>query len=279
MTADELNQAGREALHRGDFDQAIDLFGQACSLAPDWAAPFYNLGLTHKCLHGWPESFQANLAAFRLDPDDDPTVWNLAIAAVALNRWEEAGMAFRAIGLKVPDTPGPWDLELGLVPIRINPDHSGEVVWCDRLDPVRARIANVPLPDSGRRFGDLLLNDGEPRGYREYDGREVPVFDELEVLEESSHQTYELEVEAADERAIEDLAAHLSEHEIYLEDWTSTLRMLCKACSEGRPHDAHDHELPPTAAGHHYLGIAARSLEELDSLIKNWPRVEVLARR
>ncbi|MGE0488878.1 MAG: tetratricopeptide repeat protein [Vulcanimicrobiota bacterium] len=275
MTADELNEAGREALHQGELDQAAHFFTGATSLAPDWPTPFYNLGLTHKFARRWAESLEANLAAYRLDPDDDPTVWNMAIAAVALGRWEEAGMAFRAIGLEVPNGPGPWDLELGLVPIRINPEESGEVVWCDRLDPVRARIVNVPLPDSGRRYGDLLLNDGEPRGYRQYRGREVPIFNELELLEASTYQTYELEVEAADERAIDDLAAHLSEHEIYLEDWTTSLRLLCKACSEGRPHEAHDHELPPTPAGHHYLGIAARSLEELNSLIARWPRVSV----
>ena len=56
--------------------------------------------------------------------------------------------------------------------------------------------------------------------------------------------------------AVADLIAFLGEHGVPAEDWSSSVRMLCKACSEGRPHDAHDHELPPTAAGHHYLGMA-----------------------
>lgn len=271
--AQRFNEAGRDALDEGDHQKAAELFAKAAALAPDWSTPHYNLGLVHKFGKRWQESLEANMAAYRLDPTDDSTYWNLAIAAGALGRWDKARAAFTAIGLKVPSTAGPWDFQMGLVPIRLNPQGEAEVVWCHRLDPVRARIANIPLPESGHCFGDIVLNDAEPKGYRSYRGREVPVFEQLELLEASDYATFEALVTFHEQAALDDLEAYLSEHAIYLEDWSSSIRMLCRACSEGRPHDQHDEELEAPADALHRLGLAARSGAELESLLRNHDRV------
>jgi hypothetical protein len=50
---------------------------------------------------------------------------------------------------------------------------------------------NVPLPASGRHFGDVVLHDGHPDGVRLMGGREHPVFNELAVLERSAFQTFQ----------------------------------------------------------------------------------------
>lgn len=273
--AEKLNEAGREALDVGDHQKAAELFAKAASLATDWSTPHYNLGLVHKFEKRWQESLEANMVAHRLAPEDDAAYWNLAIAAGALGRWDQARVAFAAIGMKVPDTPGPWDFQLGLVPIRLNPQGDAEVVWCHRLDPVRARIANIPLPESGHCFGDIVLNDAEPKGYRSYRGREVPVFDQLELLSPSDYLTFEARVRCDDPSALDDLEAHLREHAIYLEDWSSSIRMLCRACSEGLPHTEHDEELEAPPDTLHRLGLAARSEDELESLLRHQSRVEL----
>jgi hypothetical protein len=66
---------------------------------------------------------------------------------------------------------------------------SDEVVWCRRIDPARALIDNIPLPDSGRRHGDIVLHDGAPNGERILNERVVPVVDELELWQASEIST------------------------------------------------------------------------------------------
>jgi hypothetical protein len=54
-----------------------------------------------------------------------------------------------------------------------------------RIDPVRVRIDNVPLPESGFRFGDIVLHDGASTGHRTYGERQVPVFNAMQRLRAS----------------------------------------------------------------------------------------------
>lgn len=269
MTAEELNEAGREALSEEDYERAVELFQKCTEQSPDWSTPHYNLGLSHKNLHNWQACSDANLRAHELDPADEATQWNLAISSVALSDWERAGLAFRAIGMTLPESPPPWDLKLGLIPIRVNPKDQPEVVWCHRLDPVRAQITNVPLPECQRRFGDIVLNDGAPNGYRQLKGREVPVFDELELLEVSPFATFEV-LCSSESNVAQGLEALLQEHQIEVENWAESVRFLCRACSEGRPHEHHDHELEPVSGEMIRLGLAARSEEEVKRVLDLW---------
>jgi hypothetical protein len=145
---------------------------------------------------------------------------------------------------------------LGLTPIRVAPDEGGEVVWCDRIDPARARIRSVPLPDSGRRYGDLLLHDGAPNGERRFGDRIVPVFDELVVLHTSAYATFEVEVTAPTQEGLEEWLREVSKAGLTVEDWTSSVAILCRACSEGRPHEHHD-AAPVAWVPERQVGIAA----------------------
>src|SRR5262249_44384091 len=53
------------------------------------------------------------------------------------------------------------------------------------------------------------------------------------------------------------------------EDWSTSLRMLCKACSEGRPHKEHDTKAAPVD-GVHLIGIAARTREHATQIVNAW---------
>ena len=122
------------------------------------------------------------------------TTWNAGIAATALGRWERARAAWASVGITMPPGDGPVEMRIGPTPVRVSPAENPEVVWCDRIDPCRAIIQSVPLPESDRRYGDLLLHDGEARGRRQSGNQSVPVFDELDVLERSAYGTWEIVV-------------------------------------------------------------------------------------
>jgi hypothetical protein len=53
------------------------------------------------------------------------------------------------------------------------------------------------------------------------------------------------------------------------EDWSTSVRILCKACSEGRPHLAHDTEAAQPD-GSHIIGIAARNRKHAANILSSW---------
>ena len=278
MESQRANDEGRKALSLSDYESAVVHFRNAIAADPSWSVPHYNLGLAYKFLKRWSESRQANLCAFELDPQDEAVYWNLAISSVAVSDWELAGVAFQSIGMTLPMSPPPWDFKLGLIPIRVNPQDSPEVVWCHRLDPVRAKIASIPLPKSGRRFGDVVLNDGEPRGYRQFKGREVPVFDELKVLETSPLHTFEMELRLTDPDSLDGLIGRFEEFLLGAENWSESLRFLCRECSEGIPHECHSYpQLGIDESQRVVLGVSARNRQQVLEVLNGWSGGEMLA--
>ena len=202
----------------GDLDRAATAFERAIRHADNWSAPWYNLGLVRKRRRQWPESLACNLQAAELNPSDEAAWWNAGIAATALGEWETARHAWSSVGITLPPGAGEVRLPLGLTPIRLNPHGNSEVVWCQRIDPARAIIQNVPLPTSGYRHGDLLLHDGAPTGMRRWRDQEIPVFDALQRLRVSSYATYAVRVRAASEAAIIALAELAEDRGLGIED-------------------------------------------------------------
>jgi tetratricopeptide (TPR) repeat protein len=243
-------------------------YERATVRAPEWSVPWYNLGLARKLQRRWPESLAANLRAIELDDTDEAAWWNAGIAATALGDWETARLAWTGFGIELP--PGESEIVMGLgpTPIRINPDGNGEVVWCRRIDPARAIIQNVPLPESGHRYGDLLLHDGAPNGTRQWRGQEAPVFDALALLQPSSYATYAVQLRATNEADILALAELAEERELGVEDW-DTIRSICRACSTGSP-APHDPVAPYADGQLVTLAIAARGDEELRAVLGDW---------
>lgn len=265
--ADEANERGRD-LMESDPQQAELHFRRAMELAPEWASPAYNLGLLCKWQRRWQDSLIYNSMAFALDSEDIATRWNLGIAATAMQDWPLAAKCWESMGLKTPEGPGPWDYGLGPVPVRVNPEVAPEVVWCHRLDPARALILNVPTPDCGRRCRDVVLTDGQPMGSRMLRGREVSVFNELAVLEPSPLSTFVMELLLGPSE-VERLLQQLGELGLDGEDWSTGVRQLCKACSEGRPHAEHDTELSATRTVRQ-IGVAAPPRTDLPKILRGW---------
>lgn len=265
------NEQGNSCRDAGNCEAAIELYERAAEFDPSWSSPHYNLGLVYKYQNRWKESLACNRKATTLNPKDEAAWWNLGIAATAIGDWNTARHAWRGFGIEIPKAEGPLDFPCGVAPIRLNPDGDNvEVVWADRLCPARARIISIPFPESNHRWGDVVLHDGAPVGYRKYGDRELGVFNELELIQSSGFGTYLIVMESPGPDSIEQLSKLAFERDMAAEDWTSNVQVLCKACSEGRPHDEHDREFEPAREPMHHIAIAARSKKEVKDLFKIW---------
>lgn len=268
-----INELGRLCDNRSWFSAANRLYGLASQVSPEWAVPWFNLGLNAKYGGKWAESQKYNERAAALDPRMEPAWWNLGIAATINQDWPTARRAWQSYGITIPQGDGPLEMDLGSVPIRINPKTSGEVVWCQRIDPARARIFSVPFPESGHRYGDLLLTDGAPKGYRITLGKQVPVFDELAVILASDWQTFGVELTAPGPADSQDLVELAQARGLVAEDW-SDVEVLCKACSEGIPHEHEPFAPKDNWNPQRKFGIAAHENREVEGLLNAWQEMK-----
>lgn len=268
-----FNTLGQFYLQDGrSLTKAEKAFLRATKLDPTLGDAWYNLGLIAKFRRRWHDSLTWNQEAAELNPANQPAWWNMGIAATALGDWQSARAAWKGFGIEMPPGVGEITMELGPTPIRLTSDGAGEVVWCRRIDPARAIIRSVPLPESGFHFGDVLLHDGAPSGHRILNGQAISVFDMIERLRPSNYVNFEIEVEG-DAVALNRLFELAAQEDLGLEDW-GTIRCLCRSCSQGTPHnglDEPDDFMPPAQASHPVrLMAAAPSADRLEALLAQW---------
>ncbi|HME37526.1 MAG TPA: hypothetical protein VKG63_01080 [Steroidobacteraceae bacterium] len=275
--AQALHVAGVECSETGNEDQAIENYTMALALDPARGDTLYNLGLIYKYRGDWAQSLDFNRRARALQPDDEATLWNLAIAATAMRDWGTARAAWSSLEIITEPGEGPIEENRGKTPVRLNADERSvgtvEVVWSRALCPVRSRVINIPTGETHYRHGDVVLHDGAAVGYRVNSaGQECPVFNVLEIFEPSKFSTYEARTEVESLQEIEALERLCEDAGIAFEDWTASIRSLCKACSEGRPHEGHDHE--PKESGHwesmRRIAFATIDADRLNSVIDGW---------
>lgn len=260
-----LHQRAQACSRSGDDDAALALYAKCLRIEPDRATTLYNVGLVHKYRGEWQLSFEFNAKARVLAPRDEATLWNLAIAATALRRWSVAREAWRDVGIDISAGDGPIDMDFGVTPIRLHPNANGEVVWARRIDPVRACITSIPFPESGFRLKDVVLHDGAATGTRTVEGREFPVFNVLETFERSAFETYVIHLHSATDERVAWLQQQAGDAGVGMEDWTTNVRALCKQCSEGRPHETHDHG--PSAQDMRRIGLASSDPAKIEALV------------
>jgi hypothetical protein len=263
-----LNERGREALDEGDLDRAEGLFMESITKVPLIGIPWFNLGLVYKRRSRWTEAAACNQRSLDLGSDDqDPAFWNLGIAATALRDWSRARSAWVAYGVDIPPGGGPIEMDFGPTAIRINPHGNAEVCWGRRIDPARVVLKNVPLPGSGHRWRDIVLHDGVPSGERNLAGRTYPVFDELERWEPSSLPTWECVLTGPID-ALDELQSLAYGNDIAIENWSTSIRMLCQECSTGNPGDHLHGSFAADLNGHH-VGLAG-ALQTVTAVLDSW---------
>jgi hypothetical protein len=271
--AAQLHDEGIALADQGESELAIQKYLEALELNPERAATHYNVGLIYKYQGRWRESFVYNRSAAELAPGDEASNWNLAIAATALRDWTTARSVWSRLGVPIEPGDQPIDQNFGRAPVRLNAHADAEVVWARRIDPVRARLLNIPFAGSGYRYGDTVLHDGAPVGSRlDAEGRERSVFNVLQLFQASDYSTYEVELTAPSPEDVAALEALCDELEFPMEDWSSSVRVLCKACSEGAPHE-HDDPTPDDPAEWNpsrRIALSARNEALIDRALHRW---------
>lgn len=272
----------------GRAEQLDALAVEVLRRTPDAASFWFDRAMFAKWRRDWTASRDLGQHGLDLIPADqcegEPMAWNLGIAATALRDWQTARLAWAAFGIPLDgDDDAPISADFGPCPVRLNPDPrfvgepeltvdgerwDPEVVWGLRLDPARIQIHNVPLPTSGHRYGDVVLHDGDPNGSRQLDGQEVPVFDEILLWERSPVPTCSVALAVADDDALGELLADLDAVGLTGEDWTTSLRMLCAACSSGSP-GAHEHPFGTASGEERTVGISGRP-EDITPVLRGW---------
>jgi hypothetical protein len=269
-----LNEMGSKSIDKSKLSLGERLYKLATKADSRWSVPWYNLGLHTKNVRRWRDSLRFNQRALELNPADEAAWWNLGIAATALRDWTEARRAWKAYGIELGDGVGEVQTPPVTACVRLDPAGAGEVVWAQRLDPARMVILNVPLPESGHRFHDIVLNDGASNGTRvDEHGSEVPVFNELSIWEVSQYSTFRVRLQIPDELAEERLVNMCRSHQLGVEDWT-TIRFICTDCSRGNP-GPHECEAKPLEDGSRRFGFGAKKHEDLSSLLQEWASASV----
>jgi hypothetical protein len=270
--AEDLIEEANALSDAGDVDGALRKYFAALEIDLTDSRVHYNIGLIYKYRGAWRESFKYNKRAAELAPGDEAAHWNLGIAATALRDWKTARSVWSGLGMPIQPGDSPIEENFGGTPVRLNPDGEPEVVWARRLCPVRTRIESIPFSNSGIAFGDVVLNDGAPVGHRlDQNGKERPVFNMLELFEPGPYSTYIVEAIADDHAALTRLEILCDARKLPVEDWATSVSTLCKACSEGRPHEQHDHSRPPAAWDRERLiAIAAADGNEVEAVLKEW---------
>ena len=244
------------------------MLSRVCTmLRPRDPSAWYDVGLAYKYLHDWRRSAKANERAIDLYPERDYAAWwNLGIAATALRDWTLARRAWRGYGLDLPDGFGPIEANWSETPVRLP---NGETVWAKRIDPARALIRSIPFPESGFRWHDIVLHDGAAKGERELRGKRYPVFDVLERWEASAMPTTCVDVICKSDDDARLLVEAFESLELAAEDWTTTVRPLCQACSEGLPDEFHVHDRLEVKPDRREFGVAA-PVDCIEAVVPAW---------
>jgi hypothetical protein len=225
---DEANAA----FEAEDYARAGTLFAEAAPQLPPMLAKavWFDAALCALFLKDWPRARERGREAVRFVErgQGEPAFWNLGTAATALRDWDLARDCWEGFGMPPLPGSGPINIEGGPVCVRLE---VGEVVWAMRIDPVRARVLNVPF-DPSRRFGEIVLHGGAPSGERMMGGQGYPVFDEIELFEASPLATLAVTVAAPEPADIEDLAGRFHQAGFGMEILASRVDR-CQCCSEG----------------------------------------------
>lgn len=265
--AGELIKQAYEAWDAEEWLTAAGLFEQVLAHYPDEkqsAVWWYDAALAHKFLRNWSKAYELGREAAARAPrgEGDPAYWNLGIAATIQRDWATAREAWAGFGIELPEGDGEIRARFGPACVRLDTGGEREVVWIDRLCPTRGRVVNVPA-SGGRRYGEIVVHDGEPKGRRVVDGREYPVFDELLLFEASDLPTLEVTVHAGDTADLEALIDLFAEQG-YGAEPASSMELLCTCCSEG----THEQERS-VRAGAQTVSLAAPE-EEARRLLERW---------
>lgn len=224
--AEQLYRLVVEYDRRGDVYNAVKLCKRLARLAPDWSVPFAFLCRTYRSRMEWKPTLHYCLQAVEHNAFDENLWETLGIAATALGEWETARYAWNQLGFHFKPSGEALHLDLGIVPVRLNPTTQPEVVAARRIDPVRAVIESIPQPSSGRRYKDLVLVENRVANQLYQLSKKLPIHDELQLLKSSNWNTFSVLLYTPSTADVDTLANLCLSANLGFDNWSNATRFF-----------------------------------------------------
>lgn len=270
--AEQLYRLVVEYDRRGDVYNAVKLCKRLARLAPDWSVPFAFLSRTYRSRMEWKPTFHYCLKAVEHNNFDENLWETLGIAATALGEWETARYAWNQLGFHFKPSAEALHLDLGLVPVRLNPTTQPEIVAARRIDPVRARIESIPQPSSGRRYKDLILveNKQNPIGNFYLQNKKLPIHNELQLLKSSNWFTYSVLLHTSSQADVDTLANLCLSANLGFDNWSNATRFF-----QPNIHRSVAEYFDQAIFGKQerevfLIAMAAKQLREVEAVLESW---------
>jgi len=270
--AEQLYRLVVEYDRRGDVYNAVKLCKRLVRMAPDWSVPFAFLSRTYRSRMEWKPTLHYCLKAVDHNPFDEILWETLGIAATALGEWETARYAWNQIGFHFKPSAEALHLDLGIVPVRLNPTTQPEIVAARRIDPVRCVIESIPQPSSERRYKDLILveNRPNPNGYFTLKNKKLDIHDELQLLKSSTWQSFSVLLRTSSTADVDTLANLCLSADLGFDNWSHATRFF-----QPNLHPNVQQYFDQTIFGKQerdvfLVAMAAKKLTDVEKVLETW---------
>ncbi len=273
--AEQLYRLVVEYDRRGDVYNAVKLCKRLARLAPDWSVPFAFLSRTYRSRMEWKPTLHYCLKAVEHNAFDENLWETLGIAATALSEWETARYAWNQLGFHFKPSAEALHLDLGLVPVRLNPATQPEIVAARRIDPVRASIESIPQPSSGRRYKDLILveNRPNPTGATAQffmQNKKLPIHDELQLLKSSNWHTFSVLLYTTSQADVDTLANLCLSANVGFDNWSNATRFFQPNLHRNVAEYFDRSVFGKLERDVFLVAMAAKQMEEVERVIRSW---------
>lgn len=269
----EIEEIFRQAIFyqkQGDVYHAVKLSKKAIKIAPDWSAPFSLLSNIYKYRNEWHPAFYYSQKAISLNPFDEEAWQNLAISGTALKKWDTARKAWNQLGYDFPEKNKVIKMNMGNIPVRINPKTKPEIIWATKIDPARAYIASVPQPSSDRRFRDLILVDHSPTGFFINEKEKMPVYNELQLLKPSRKWTFIAFLETTNPMDIMALDRLCAKARLGFDNWSKATRHYLNQTNDRLPEYFDKSIIQDFKSDNYLIAISAEWQQEVREILDAW---------
>ncbi len=244
-----------------DHYNAVKLYKRIAKEARNWAAPHIRLGDIYKYRQEWKPALYYNKKAVSLDAGNQSAWWNVGIAATALKKGRLARNVWAKFGFST-DEPS-------LKPASVRLFYRGkfEILCVSCLGPARGIIRSVPSPESGRRYGDIVLMDGVVQGFHSSDAHRLSVYEELGLLRHSHYRTFSCVLQSAGKKDVEILEQLCREDNLGFEVWDNASRTLSSQYFGAAP-EYYVHHFEPQSEL--LVAVAAPDQEAAQRVLDAW---------
>ncbi|MCU0346233.1 MAG: hypothetical protein MUC59_04800 [Saprospiraceae bacterium] len=268
--AEQLYRLVVEYDRRGDVYNAVKLCKRLARMAPDWSVPFAFLSRTYRSRLEWKPTFQYCLRAVEHNPFDENLWETLGIAATALGEWETARYAWNQLGFHFKPSAEALHLDLGIIPLRLNPATQPEVVAARRINPVQATIESIPQPSSGRCYKDLVLVENKPNGQLYQQSKKLPIHDELQLLKSSNWHTFSVLLYTDSSADVDTLANLCLSANLGFDNWSNATRFFQPNLHRNVAEYFDQAIFGKTEREVFLVAMAAKQVKEVEKVLATW---------